>query len=147
MVVTHLIKGRDDIVRAAKLKTSKEILEPAVQHLYPLELTCSQLSSTLNPAAPEFNVRPKKDTATAAAARIQELSEQSELWTLTLVRKGTLTLGYRFIRFFIFFWELCPVQELSYMSLPGMYMGEGVGDWGTHHAIVQSNLSINYRNM
>ena len=78
-VVTHLIKGRDGIVRAAKLKTSKEILERAVQHLYPLELTCSQLSSTLNPAAPEFNVRPKRDAATAAAVRIQELSEQSEL--------------------------------------------------------------------
>ena len=78
-VVTHLIKGRDGIVRAAKLKTSKEILERAVQHLYPLELTCSQLSSTLNPAAPDFNVRPKRDAATAAAVRIQELSEQSEL--------------------------------------------------------------------
>ena len=38
-IVTHLIKGRDDIVRAAKLKTSKEVLERAVQHLYPLELT------------------------------------------------------------------------------------------------------------
>ena len=78
-IVTHLIKGRDDIVRAAKLKTSKKVLKRAVQHLYPLELTCSQPSSKLNPAAPEFNVRPKRDAATAAAARIQELSEQSEL--------------------------------------------------------------------
>ena len=65
--------------QSCQAENSKEILERAVQHLYPLELTCSQLSSTLNPAALEFNVRPKRDAATAAAVRIQELSEQSEL--------------------------------------------------------------------
>ena len=35
-----LISGRDGIVRAAKLRAGKRTLERAVQHLYPLELSC-----------------------------------------------------------------------------------------------------------
>jgi len=42
-VVTDLIRGRDGIVRGAKLRTSKDNLESAVQHLYPLELHCAQM--------------------------------------------------------------------------------------------------------
>ena len=79
-VVTKLIKGRDGIIRGASLKTSKETLERAIQHLYPLELTCLQPSSTLNPTAPEFNynARPRRDAAAAAAVRVQQIAEQSE---------------------------------------------------------------------
>lgn len=58
-VVTKLIKGRDGVVRGASVKTSKDTLEHAIQHLYPLELTCSQPSSTLNPTALEFNHNPR----------------------------------------------------------------------------------------
>ena len=77
-VVTKLIKGRDGIIRGASLKTSKETLERAIQHLYPLELTCLQPSSTLNPTAPEFNynARPRRDAAAAAAVRVQQIAEQ-----------------------------------------------------------------------
>ena len=39
-IVTALITGSDGIVRAAKLKSGKETLERASQHLYPLELAC-----------------------------------------------------------------------------------------------------------
>ena len=79
-VVKGLIKGRDGIIRAASLKTSKETLERAIQHLYSLELTCLQPSSTLNPTAPEFNyhARPRRDAAAAAAVRVQQIAEQSE---------------------------------------------------------------------
>ena len=79
-VVTKLIKGRDGVVRGASLKSSKETLECAIQHLYPLELTCSQPSSTLDPSAPEFNYNPTphRDAAVAAAVRVQQFPEQSE---------------------------------------------------------------------
>lgn len=39
-VVNGFNVGRDGVVRAAKLRTSKGNLEREVQHLYPLELTC-----------------------------------------------------------------------------------------------------------
>ena len=79
-VVTRLIKGRDGVFRGASLKTSKETLERAIQHLYPLELTCLQPSSTLNPSAPEFNYnpRPRRDAAVAVAVRVQQFAQQSE---------------------------------------------------------------------
>ena len=41
-IVEQLISGRDGVVRAAKLRAGKGTLERAVQHLYPLELTCDQ---------------------------------------------------------------------------------------------------------
>ena len=67
VVVTKLIKRRDGIVRSASLKTSIETLERAIQQLYPLELTCLQPSSILNPTAPAFNynARPQRDAAAA----------------------------------------------------------------------------------
>lgn len=58
-VVADLIKRRDGIVRAAKLRSSKETVERAVQHLYSLDLTCvEEPRSTLNPVTPEFETRP-----------------------------------------------------------------------------------------
>ena len=53
---TDLISEKDGIVRAAKLKTGKDNLQHAIQHLYPLELACTQRpsSSMLNPSAPAF---------------------------------------------------------------------------------------------
>ena len=78
-IVTGLITGSDGIVRAAKLKSGKETLERASQHLYPLELACDvEPKSTLNPAAPEFEARPRRDAAAAAAVRIQEIASEYE---------------------------------------------------------------------
>ena len=37
-LVTELIKGKDRILRAAKIRYGKSELERAVQHLYPMEL-------------------------------------------------------------------------------------------------------------
>ena len=39
-IVTELCKGKDRIVRAAKIRCGKSELERAVQHLHPMELHC-----------------------------------------------------------------------------------------------------------
>ena len=41
-IVAELITGRDGTVRGARLKTSNGRLERAVQHLFPLELSCDE---------------------------------------------------------------------------------------------------------
>ena len=74
-IVTELIAGTDGVVRAARLRAGKSFIERAVQHLYPLELTCDREA----PAAPEPlpqnpEARPKRNAAIDAARRIAELS-------------------------------------------------------------------------
>ena len=75
-----LYKGRDGVIRAVKLKTVNGHLERAVNHLYPLELSCDVRPSTnsdqLNPQAPVF--RPTRDAAVAARLRVQELASNEE---------------------------------------------------------------------
>ncbi|KAK3713707.1 hypothetical protein QZH41_008034 [Actinostola sp. cb2023] len=39
-IVTELYTGRDGVVHAAKLRKGKGHIERAIQHLYPLELSC-----------------------------------------------------------------------------------------------------------
>ena len=41
-IVDNLIVGRDQIVRAAKMRAGKGVIERAVQHLYPLELSVNR---------------------------------------------------------------------------------------------------------
>ena len=45
-IVEELIAGRDGVVRVAKLRAGKSHLERAVQHLYPLELSCDRTKPT-----------------------------------------------------------------------------------------------------
>ena len=82
-IVEDLITGRDGVVRGAKLRAGKSHMERAVQHLYPLELTCDNVTRTptalLNPSAPAF--RPKRDAAVTARHRIRNLA-QEEILTL-----------------------------------------------------------------
>ena len=79
-IVKELYKGRDGVIRAVKLKTANGHLERAVNHLYPLELSCDVRPSTnsdqLNPKAPAF--RPTRDAAVAARLRVQELASDEE---------------------------------------------------------------------
>ena len=79
-VVIDLITGRDGVVRGAKLRTPKSVIERPVQHLYPLELTCDMAVETapvaLNPTVPAF--RPRRNAAVAAGARIQELAQMDD---------------------------------------------------------------------
>ena len=73
-IVEDLIVGRDGVLRAAKLRSGRGILERAVQQLYPLELSCDRENSNtevqLNPNAQVF--RPRRDAAVAARLRIQD---------------------------------------------------------------------------
>ena len=78
-IVANLIKGRDGVVRGAKVRTSKGSLERPIQQLYPLELrSVTRPNYVLNPEAPKFTARPKRNAALAAPARIQEIVERSE---------------------------------------------------------------------
>ena len=78
-VVVKLIKGRDGVVRATRLRAGKSYLERAIQQLCPMELSCdvrdTQLRNSvqLNPRAREFAPR---RAAVAAAKRIREIAEQ-----------------------------------------------------------------------
>ena len=74
-VVTELFEGRDGVVRAARVRTGKTHLERAVQHLYPLELSCDKPNQSDDPPnlSPEATVfRPRRDAAVAAGLRIQD---------------------------------------------------------------------------
>ena len=79
--MTKLIKGRDGVVRAIRLKAGKSYLERAVQHLYPMELSCDQRREEqqerggmpeLNSSAREF--RPIRSAAITAANNIRRLA-------------------------------------------------------------------------
>ena len=54
--VEDLISGRDGIVRAAKCRAWKGTLERAVQHLYPLELSCDR---EIVQTPPQLNPKPR----------------------------------------------------------------------------------------
>ena len=80
-IVENLIPGRDGVIRVAKLRAGKNTLERAVQHLYPLELSCdvtraAQKKQELKVTANEF--RPKRDAAAAAEVRMQDIAEEED---------------------------------------------------------------------
>ena len=75
-VVTKTYVGKDGIVRAVELRTSRCILERAIQHLYPLELFCDESTTSeqeLNVEADEF--RPKRNAAAIARFRIEDQAD------------------------------------------------------------------------
>ena len=53
-ITEELVIGQDQVVRGAKLRVAKSVLERPVQHLYPLEF------------------RPRRDAAAAAYLHIQD---------------------------------------------------------------------------
>ena len=87
-IVSELIPGRDGIIRVVRLRAGKSHLERAVQHLYPLEITCDSVkptasseSAALNPSAAEFQPqppqrrpqrRPQRSAAESARRQIRE---------------------------------------------------------------------------
>ena len=80
-IIVELIEGVDGIVRAARLRAGKNHLERAIQHLYPLELSCDREAGTLpgvelNVDAPAF--RPKRDAAVAADLRLKAIVEDEQ---------------------------------------------------------------------
>jgi hypothetical protein len=72
-IIGRQLKGRDGVVRGAKVRTARGVLERAVQQLYPLELSSEEEKSwTPNLCAPVFQPRPKRDAAAAAEVRIEQ---------------------------------------------------------------------------
>ena len=79
-IVEELITGRDGVVRGAKLRAGKSHLERAIQHLYPLELTCDRQTkgrgNELNPDAAEFALqRETRRAARDARKRLAAIAE------------------------------------------------------------------------
>ena len=75
-IVKNLLVGTDGIVREVVLRSGKSLIERAVQHLYPLELSCDRPRPhlvELNPQAPPF--RPRRDAAVAARLRVQIIAQ------------------------------------------------------------------------
>ena len=78
-IVVKFFQGRDAVVRAVKRKAGKSYLERAVQHLFPLELSCDQEQRvreypSLNPRAREF--RSVRRAAAVAAENIRRIAEE-----------------------------------------------------------------------
>ena len=73
-IVERLINGRDNVVRAIRLRAGKSYLERPVEHLYPLELHCNikkpEETIKLNPTANEF--KSKRDASTIARILIND---------------------------------------------------------------------------
>ena len=83
-IIIELIQGRDGVIRGAKVRTGKSIMERAVQFLYPVELSCDSVVEQtklveLNPEALEFRAKPKRDAAAAAELRIKELVQEDNV--------------------------------------------------------------------
>lgn len=86
-IIEQLIAGKDGVVRVAKVRTAKSLLERAVQQLFPLELSCDRPpppevkdpNVVLNVQAPEFHPRPpRRVAAVAAEIRMQQLVEDDD---------------------------------------------------------------------
>jgi hypothetical protein len=84
-VVETVIVGIDNVIRGAKVRTGKSVVERAVQHLFPLELSCDNTEVTeqatpaeLNVKAPEFQPRPKRQAAVEAKDRITAVGIEEE---------------------------------------------------------------------
>ena len=75
-VVCGVIEGKDNVVRGARVRTSNGNLERAVQHIYPLELSCDEPKWKPNPEAQPFAPRPNRDAAVAAKIRIEQDAEE-----------------------------------------------------------------------
>lgn len=84
-IVERLIIGKDSVVRGAKVRVGQSTLERAVQHLYPMELSCDATIKTdestprtteLRADVPEF--RPKRNAAAIAECRIKDMMEEKE---------------------------------------------------------------------
>lgn len=72
--------GCNGFVRVVKLQAGKNYLERAVQHLYPLELSCHRTveapKAASNAKAPAFEL--KRDAAITARVRIQDLAQDGQ---------------------------------------------------------------------
>jgi hypothetical protein len=76
--VSSVMKGRDDVIRGASKRTSNGNIERAVQHIYPLELSCDETKWNPNPEAPTFTPHLTRDAAKAAKIRLNQVADAEE---------------------------------------------------------------------
>jgi hypothetical protein len=75
--VQRVFPGKDGVIRAVKLKTTKGTLERPVQRLYPMELA----SESVKPEAThwiQMLFRPKQKAAEEADERIRKIAEYEQ---------------------------------------------------------------------
>ena len=77
-IVQQLIAGKDGVVRAAKLRAGRGILERAVQYLYPLELSCDPIATVPEQEQQLRRVQPARAAKAVARQRIREDAEDQE---------------------------------------------------------------------
>ena len=76
-VVVKLIKGRDGIVRGARLRAGKSFLERAVQQLCPMELSCDRFKEQEVPVPiPRAGVTTPRRAAIEAGKNIKDIAER-----------------------------------------------------------------------
>ena len=72
-IIEELIVRKDGVIRAAKVCAGKNQLERAIQHLFPLELSCDRCKSEevqINPEAESF--KPKRQATVNAGQQIAQ---------------------------------------------------------------------------
>ena len=81
-MVDKLYRGKDSVIRAVGLRTSKSYIERPIQYLYPLKLHCdvekqsssvNTNTSTLDANSKEY--RPLRATATIADIRVKDIND------------------------------------------------------------------------
>ena len=76
-IVEELQEGKDNVIRAVKLRSRKTYIERQIQFLYSLELSCDQCSKQpLNVNASEF--KPRRNAAAIAEVRIRHAAEANK---------------------------------------------------------------------
>ena len=79
-IVDKLLPGKDDVVRAVRLRAGKSFLERSVQHLYPLELDCDWKTEAANENCDAKNEkRPIRNTAAIAKLKIGDQAELEDM--------------------------------------------------------------------
>ena len=75
-VVDKLCRGKDGVIRAVELRTSKSHIEHPIQYLYPLKLHCDveKQSSSVSTNISTFDAR-RRTAATIAEIRMKDNSD------------------------------------------------------------------------
>ena len=86
-IVEELYKGKDNVIRAVKLRSRKTYIERPIQFLYPLELSCDTWKrqktvhqcnkKPLNVNASEF--KPRRNAAARAKSKFEKQLKQTKM--------------------------------------------------------------------
>lgn len=83
-ILERLIEGQDKVVRGAKVRVGQSVLERAIQHLYPIELSYDATMTRPRPIELRADVpelKPRRDAAAIAKCRIQDMAEDNRDWS------------------------------------------------------------------